>query len=155
MHLERWARSSTLPHRQVLRSQILLRLVDGDAASHIARTLGVSRETVRRWRDRAVREGVETLLRDRPGRGRRPGRAAAVVARVLDALAQHPTWTLRQVATHAHTSAATVQRIRRDHVRAGVRGASLQLVKRQAPAAKDDDGKALASSSSEYLPSLL
>lgn len=141
--LERWARSSTLPHRQVRRSQILLRLADGEPGAVIARSLGVSRDTVRRWRDRMLREGVETLLRDRPGRGRRPGRAADVVARVLETLGRHPSWSLRAVAAHVGTSAATVQRVRREHADEPVM--TRQLMKRHRGAEGADGGKTLAS----------
>ena len=142
--IERWARSATLSHRLVTRSRILLRVIDGESATTVAREIGVSRETVRRWRDRVWREGPDALLRDRPGRGRRPGRSADVVAAVSLAATQHPTWTLRQIASQAGTSLATAQRICRELKAAPVE-VDGQLVKRDATPRLSVDGKAIAS----------
>lgn len=113
--LETWARSTMLPHRVVVRSRIVLGLIDGVSATAIARELGVSRETVRRWRTRVATEGVGCVLRDRPGRGRPRGRCGEVVRRVLTLLAQQPALSVRRVAEQAGTSAATVYRIRAEY----------------------------------------
>lgn len=115
--LEQWSRAATVAHRLVLRSQIVLLLLDGHSQVSAARALGVSRETIGRWERRFASGGAEALLRDRPGRGRRPGRNATHVARVVDALRQAPqgTWTVRRLAAHVGASPATVQRIWREH----------------------------------------
>ena len=149
--IERWARSSTLPHRQVQRSRILPALVNGESSSAIARTLGVSRETVRRWHARAAREGVETLLRDRPGRGRRPGRSASAVALVVDCRVAHPSWTLRQIATHVGVSLATVQRVCREHAVAASPEPPSQLRKHEPAGPRVDDGSRLATANARHV----
>ena len=68
--LERWSRMRTAPQRTVLRCRIVLMLGDGVSAREVARRLGVSRHTVDLWRKRYLEEGRDTLLHDRPGRGR-------------------------------------------------------------------------------------
>ena len=50
---------------------MVLLLGDGLSAREVARRLGVSRHTVDLWRTRYLEEGRETVLRDKPGRGRR------------------------------------------------------------------------------------
>lgn len=69
--LESWARSRTMPHRLVLRSRIILMLGAGHSAREVARTLGVSRNTVDLWKHRFMEGGCEQLMRERPGRGRK------------------------------------------------------------------------------------
>lgn len=69
--LERWARQRTAEYRIVRRSRILLLLVDGMSAREVARVLLTTRHTVDLWRRRFEAEGVESILKDRPGRGRR------------------------------------------------------------------------------------
>jgi transposase-like protein len=68
--LERWVRRGTTAQRTVLRSRIVLMLGDAVSAREVARRLGVSRHTVDLWRKRYLEEGRDTLLHDRPGRGR-------------------------------------------------------------------------------------
>ena len=50
--LDAWARSRSLPHRQVVRAQIVTRAAEGVASQDIARELGISRPTVQLWRER-------------------------------------------------------------------------------------------------------
>lgn len=69
--LEGWARSRTMPHRLVLRGRIILMLGDGHSAREVARTLGVSRNTVDLWKRRFMEGGCEQLMCERPGRGRK------------------------------------------------------------------------------------
>jgi transposase len=66
-----WIRMPTAAQRLVLRSRIVLMLAEGHSAREVGRRLGVSRHTVDLWRARYVREGSDTLRRDRPGRGRK------------------------------------------------------------------------------------
>ncbi|MCC6161756.1 MAG: helix-turn-helix domain-containing protein [Acidobacteria bacterium] len=147
--LQAWARSTTAPHRLVLRSQIVLHLLDGRSQVSVARLLGVSRDTVCRWERRFAVEGVDALRHDRPGRGRRPGRNATHVARVVEALRTSPTgsWSVRRLAAHVGISAASVQRIWRDVERRGAQSESLsgQIVSRDTRAVASLAGKDLAS----------
>jgi DNA-directed RNA polymerase specialized sigma24 family protein len=69
--LVRWIRARTTPQRVVLRSCVVMLLADGLSAREVARRLGVSRHTVDLWRRRYIQEGCDSLLHDRPGRGRK------------------------------------------------------------------------------------
>jgi transposase-like protein len=69
--ITRWVRGRTTPQRTVLRGRIVLMLADGLSGREVARQLGIARHTVDLWRTRFREEGPESLLRDRPGRGRR------------------------------------------------------------------------------------
>jgi DNA-binding NarL/FixJ family response regulator len=72
--LERWTRQSTAEYRLVRRSRILLLLADGMSAREVARALRTTRHTVDLWRRRFEAEGVESIRKDRPGRGRKRSR---------------------------------------------------------------------------------
>ena len=69
--LQRWLKAPTTPQRVVRRSRIVLLAIDGMREQDIAAKVGVSRPTVRLWLSRFDKLGVEGLLRDAPGRGRR------------------------------------------------------------------------------------
>ena len=73
--LERWVRARTTAQRLVLRSRIVLSLGAGLSGREVARKLGVSRHTVDLWRARYLKEGCDGLMRDKPGRGRKPSSA--------------------------------------------------------------------------------
>lgn len=84
--LTRQARSTTSPHRIVLRSQIILLLENLRSDGRVARRLHVTTRTVRRWRERFVAGGTDLLWRDAPGRGRRPSRRPDVNNAVVEYL---------------------------------------------------------------------
>src|SRR3954463_8470903 len=67
--LESWTRSSTISAGQRERAEIVLAVADGAGVSGAARSLGVSRPTVIKWRDRFVAEGLGGLC-DVPRSGR-------------------------------------------------------------------------------------
>lgn len=68
--LIRLAGSATAPHRLVIRSRIVLLLEHNTSDRGVARRLGLTPRTVRRWRERFVAGGIDALLHDAPGRGR-------------------------------------------------------------------------------------
>jgi transposase len=68
--LESWARSRTLPPRQVDRAKILLGASKGESSRGLAQTVGVARDTARLWIRRYEAEGLGAVERDRPRRGR-------------------------------------------------------------------------------------
>jgi hypothetical protein len=110
-----WTRSRTIAHRVVVRSWIVLMAADGLTTREIADRMRISTATVRLWCRRFALSGVAALARDRPGRGRTPGRSGAVVLAILRAMrdrnrADKPSST-RSVARAAGTSAATVWRV--------------------------------------------
>ncbi len=65
---EQWARSQTLPHRQVQRARILLALAHPKSLVQVSGEVGVSEKTVIAWQNRYTAEGLEGLA-DRPRRG--------------------------------------------------------------------------------------
>ena len=58
--------------RVVMRARIVLAAARDLENKEIAKELGVSRETVGRWRSRFVEEGVEGITKDLPRGGRKP-----------------------------------------------------------------------------------
>jgi transposase len=117
--LLRWTRASTTPQRVVTRSTIVLLAAAGWTDARIAAQLGVTRRTVSLWRLRFAESGTKGILTDAPGRGRKPGRDAALVERVLTLTALPPVegerWTVRSLARAAGVSHATVQRVWKEH----------------------------------------
>jgi transposase len=79
--LKRVARSQATPHRQVVRARIVLDAAAGLPSALIARRVGVTPNTVRKWRKRFCTHG-SAGLRDRPRPGRPRAFPAAVVAEV-------------------------------------------------------------------------
>ena len=79
--LKRVARSLAVPHRQVVRARIVLDAAAGLPGALIARRVGVTPNTVRKWRKRFCTQGYAGL-RDRPRPGRLRVFAAAVIAEV-------------------------------------------------------------------------
>lgn len=75
--LEGWVRSGLTPQRVARRARIILLCAEGLPDREVSRRLDVHRHTVALWRSRVLEEGVETLTRDRPGRGRKAGRVAS------------------------------------------------------------------------------
>jgi transposase len=108
------------PRKHIERARIVLASGDRQSAQRIARTIGVSRPTVRRWQQRFAESGVEGLLRDRT---RKPGKApiaaerrARVVALTCTQPPQQAThWTGRAMAKAMGMSLGSVQRIWREH----------------------------------------
>ena len=84
--LARWSRRRTLAARVVLRSRILLMLGAGRGVAAVAAALRVAPATVRLWRRRFLEHGPQGLLKEAPGRGRKPAlNLAAREALVTDA----------------------------------------------------------------------
>src|ERR1035437_4593299 len=66
--LEAWARSRTLPARQVLRAKIVLLAAEGVANQGIGARLDCTRSTVIKWRTRFEQAGIDGL-EEAEGRG--------------------------------------------------------------------------------------
>src|SRR5215218_3898730 len=58
--------------KHVWRAKVVLAAADGCGTAAIGRRAGLSRPSVRRWRERFAQEGVASLLRDK---SRKPGKA--------------------------------------------------------------------------------
>lgn len=115
------ARSSTLPHRKVVRAKALLWAADGVANQEIARRSGVDSDAVRRWRRRFIETGVAGVGVIAKGRGRKPRLPEGTVAEVVR-VTQHERpadgathWTTRSLARRFGISKDTVAQIWSDH----------------------------------------
>jgi DDE superfamily endonuclease/Winged helix-turn helix len=111
--LESWTRSSTVSAGQRERAQIVLAVADGAGISGAARSVGVSRPTAIKWRERFSADGLEGL-RDRPRSGR-PKRidGAAIIAATLEAPPRALAvthWSSRLLGRHLGIGEATVAR---------------------------------------------
>ncbi|MGH9960696.1 MAG: IS630 family transposase [Pyrinomonadaceae bacterium] len=116
---ERCARSRTLAARLVERAKIVVLAAAHKPNEEIARSLGIVRQTVARWRERFVAQGIDGL-EDAPRSGRpcqiRPAQITEIVrqtTRETPAAATH--WSTRSLAAVTGVSASTVGRIWRAH----------------------------------------
>jgi len=119
--LEAIARSTSLPHRQVVQSRALLLAADGVATNEVARRCDTTDTSVRAWRRRFVGEGVEGVGRIAAGRGRKSSLPAGTVAAVVaDTMHNKPDdgsthWTTRLMAERHGIGKDSVARMWRDH----------------------------------------
>jgi transposase len=118
------ARQASGQHRDVLRARIVLAAAEGASNAAIARMLGICDDTVRKWRHRFARHGIDGLA-DRPRSGRPRRFSAATVAEVKALACELPTdsdvplakWSCPDLAAEAtrrgvvsSVSASTVRR---------------------------------------------
>jgi transposase len=118
--LDDWARSRSLPHRQVIRAQIVSMAANGVASQEIGRKLSLSRPTVQLWRQRFLALRVSGLEKDapRPGRNPRipPEKIKAVVEATLHTTPRNAThWSTRSMAETQGLSEASIRRIWHQH----------------------------------------
>lgn len=114
--LRRWLRKQTAPQALVLRSRIVLACAEGRSNAQVADDLGISRETVRKWRARFVADRLEGLTnRPRSGAPRKitDEQVEAMVTKTLD---EKPTsgdshWSTRSMAQATGMSQSAVSRI--------------------------------------------
>ena len=69
--LEVLARSTSAPHREVVRAQALLLAAQGLANAAIAAQVGVAPSSVVGWRERFAADGLAKFAQVRKGRGRK------------------------------------------------------------------------------------
>lgn len=70
--LTRISKSKTSPHREVIRSTILLKYIKNQTITSIAKDCNTNRPLVERCIDKAIAFGVMAALKDLPGRGVKP-----------------------------------------------------------------------------------
>lgn len=118
--LDGWARSRSLPVRQVQRAQIIQLAAEGVESQEIARRMGISRPTVQLWRQRFLALRLAGLEKDAPRPGRIPRisqrRVRAVVHATLHTKPENAThWSTRTMAEAHGVSEATIRRIWKRH----------------------------------------
>jgi len=104
------------PQKHVWRVKVALAAADGHGTTAIGRRVGLSRPSVRRWRERFAQEGVAGLLRDKTRKPGTPPLPAATVDRVVELTLKDPPgeathWTGRMMARVTGLSLRSVQRI--------------------------------------------
>jgi len=114
--LERWARRRRTSSGLATRSRIVLACAQGKANTQVAVDVGVSAQTVGKWRARFVAGGVDGLIDEpRPGRPRTIAdeQVEAVIVKTLESV---PTdggthWSTRAMAAAAGLNQTAVSRI--------------------------------------------
>lgn len=113
--LEAWTRRRTTAQSLALRARIVLSCAEGAHDGRVAERLGVTRQTVGRWRRRFIERGVEGLLDEpRPGAPRQITDAAIerVVTLTLESKPKDAThWSTRLLAKRAGMSRTSIARI--------------------------------------------
>jgi transposase len=110
-----------MPHRTVLRARALLAAGDGVANYEIARRVGVSANSIRKWRARFAEKGLEGFGRIAEGRGRKSWLPEGTVAEVLRVTREESPpdtsthWTTRSLGKRFGIGKDSVARIWRDH----------------------------------------
>jgi transposase len=113
--LQRLVRRRKVALADAQRAEIILRSADGLNNCRIARVVGVTRETVRKWRGRFVRHRLDGLDDEpRCGTPRKIGdkRIEDIVTKTLESKPKDAThWSTRGMAKASGVSASTVHRI--------------------------------------------
>lgn len=119
MTLTGWARSRTLPARQVVRARIVLAAAAGRQNQVIADELGLHRDTVAECRKRFAAQRLVGVERDAPGRGRKATKrrywARTIVQVTLGAPPHATQWSQRTLAEHLGIDKSMVERVWREH----------------------------------------
>jgi transposase len=108
------------PQKHVWRARIILLTTDGVGTNEIERQSGVDKNSVWRWQERFMHEGVDGLLRDKTRPSRIPPLEPEIAERVValtlgDPPGETTHWTAAAMAAAVGVSVSSVQRIRRAH----------------------------------------
>src|ERR1017187_4007555 len=85
--MEQWARSRSLPIRQVQGSKIIVLAAGGKRDLEIAAAVKISNQKAARWRKRFLQKGFPGLQKDAP----RPGRARTITAAQIQEVVRKTT----------------------------------------------------------------
>ncbi|AOR29951.1 IS630 family transposase [Streptomyces fodineus] len=113
--LTRWARRAKTAQFLALRARIVLRCAEGGTNKQVAAELGVSEQSVNRWRARFVKRRLDGLV-DEPRPGRPPSILLdqvedVVVATLESAPGQDTHWSRASMAARTGLSKSTIGRI--------------------------------------------
>lgn len=114
--LHRWAKGRRTEVRVVLRARIVLAAARGLENRQIAEELGVTPETVGRWRSRFCEQRLEGIRKDLPRGGRKPTTRAKVEGRILRKTTQERPknathWSTRTLAGELGVTQSMVHRV--------------------------------------------
>ena len=118
--LQEWTRRRSTAQALALRARIVLACAEGRDNTDVAEQLGVTHQTVGKWRQRFVERRLDGLLDEpRPGGPRRISDAKIedVIVRTLESRPRDAThWSTRSMAKAAGLSQSTISRIWRGFV---------------------------------------
>jgi transposase len=113
--LQEWARRAKTAQRLSLRARIVLGCAEGMENRQVARQLGVTDQTVCKWRERFRANGLEGLADEpRPGAPRKisDAQVEALITRTLESTpAQGTHWSTRTIAQAVGLSQSAISRI--------------------------------------------
>jgi transposase len=113
--LERWSRRPKSAQALALRSRIVLGCAQGESNTAVAQKLGITKQTVGKWRSRFLERRLDGLLDEpRPGTPRKVGdeEVERVLTLTLESTPRDAThWSTRSLAAEAGLSRSTVSRI--------------------------------------------
>jgi len=88
--VERWSRSLKLPYRIVVRAKVVVLACGGCSYAGIARLLGITEQTARKWCERMRRQRKVLALHDEPRSGRPSRIPVAVRCEVIRLACERP-----------------------------------------------------------------
>jgi len=113
--LERWAKGRTVSHQLVLRARLILACAEGKGTGEVAKLVGVTAQTVSRWRKRFAQGGVEALHGlPRPNTDRKLSdeKVEELIRTTLQTKPKGQThWSTRQLAKKLGVSQSSVSRV--------------------------------------------
>jgi transposase len=114
--LELWAKRRKTAQALALRSRIVLGCATGENNAQVARRLGVTVPTVRKWRRRFACDRLDGLVDEpRPGKPRTVSdeRVEEIIVKTLESVPPDggTHWSTRQMAAVAGVSQSTVSRV--------------------------------------------
>jgi len=118
--LEEFLHSGDTPQKLAFRMRVVLGAAEGTSNNELAQRFETTRTTILKWRGRFAEAGLEGILTDAPGRGRKkeitPEKEAAIVEATLQTKpAQATHWSTRSMAEAQGVSDTTVLRIWHAH----------------------------------------
>jgi transposase len=118
--MERWATAHGTPQQVALRCRLVLAAAGGQQELDIASKYGVNRKTVALWRRRVLEEGIQTVFKTNPGRGRKPQydltKRDEIITATLQTKPKGMTdWSCRLMAKAQGVSKSTVNRLWQMH----------------------------------------
>ena len=114
--LSRLANGRRTQVRVVKRAQIVLAAARGLENREIAKELGMTRETIGRWRSRFAETRLDGIIKDLPRSGRKPTKRSKVESRIIRKTTQEKPkaathWSTRTLAEALGVSQSMVQRV--------------------------------------------
>jgi transposase len=113
--LVRWARSGTVSHQLVTRSRIILACAKGMGTGEAAKQIGVTQQTVSKWRKRFAQDrviGLSDLPRPKVERKLADEKVEQIVRTTLETKPPAQThWSTRQLAAKLGVSQSSVSRV--------------------------------------------